>query len=302
MSFGKYLTETIESDTKIVNEYLSNIIKDNDKLLHTLHSSMNYSLLAGGKRVRPFLVIETFRLFTDNQKSLDKIMPLCAAVEMIHTYSLIHDDLPCMDNDDLRRGLPTNHKIFGDACAVLAGDALLTYAFEVAAKAELPADLVLKCISLIASAAGACGMVGGQIIDLESENRKISVDTLIRMHELKTSAMIKLSVLLGYFAAGMTENDAAYDAVSRYGECIGLVFQIVDDVLDVTSNQNTLGKNTGGDAENGKTTFLTFYSVEEAMRKAKELTELAVSDIGKFETRENKILSQFAEYLYERKN
>lgn len=291
------LNERIIANRECTEAYLKGVFSCDDPLLSTIFSAMDYSLQAGGKRIRPFLTLEVCRMLG---KDPSVALPLACAVEMIHTYSLIHDDLPCMDNDDLRRGKPTNHKVYGEAVATLAGDGLLTHAFGVVLKADIPTDAAIKCIGMMSEASGACGMIGGQIIDIESENKHIDIDTLRAMHRLKTGALIKLSALLGCIAAGYGEDTAEYRAVEAYSEKLGTVFQIVDDILDVTSDDLTLGKRVGSDGKNGKTTFLTFYTVEEARSLAKELTDSAISDIAEYDKKNGGVLGAFAEYLCER--
>lgn len=293
------LNKRINANRELTDAYLRSVLPDNEPLLSTIFSAMNYSLEAGGKRIRPFLTLEVCRMLGGDES---RALPLACAVEMIHTYSLIHDDLPCMDNDDLRRGKLTNHKVYGEAVATLAGDGLLTHAFEVASTADIPAQALIKCIRMISCAAGARGMIGGQIIDIESENKSIDIAVLRTMHKLKTGALIKLSATLGCMAAGYGEESSEYKAVEAYSEKLGTVFQIVDDILDVTSDDKTLGKRVGSDSKNGKTTFLTFYTVEEAQKLAREMTDMAISDISEYDKNTDGVLSAFAEYLCERVN
>ena len=246
-----------------------------DEDLKPLLDAERYSLFAGGKRIRPVLTLEFCRMFGGDDEAA---LPFACAVEMIHTYSLIHDDLPCMDNDDMRRGKPTNHKVFGESTALLAGDALLTGAFEVAASnTAAGAENAAKAVAYLASCAGRYGMVGGQIMDLEGENRKMTLDELIKLHSLKTGALISASAVLGALAANVSFSDPCMQDVITYAENIGLAFQIVDDILDQTGDAATLGKNVGVDAERKKNTFLSFFSVEEAQFYADRLTSEAVS-------------------------
>ena len=268
-----------------------------DEDLKSLLDAERYSLFAGGKRIRPLLTVEFCKLFGGDEEAA---LPFACAVEMIHTYSLIHDDLPCMDNDDLRRGKPTNHKVFGESTALLAGDALLTGAFEVAASnMAVGAEISAKAVAYLASCAGRYGMVGGQIMDLEGEKRKLSLDALIKLHSLKTGALISAAAVLGALAAGVSFTDPAMADVVTYAENIGLAFQIVDDILDRTGDAATLGKNVGVDAEHQKSTFLTFYSVEEAQFYADRLTQEAISAVRKYPGSET--LCAVAEWLSTRK-
>lgn len=268
-----------------------------DEDLRVLLDSERYSLFAGGKRIRPMLTLEFCRMFGGDEAAA---LPFACAVEMIHTYSLIHDDLPCMDNDDLRRGKPTNHKVFGEAIALLAGDALLTGAFEVAASnTAAGAQTAAKAVAYLAGCAGRYGMIGGQIMDLEGEKKQLTLSELLRLHSLKTGALISASAVLGALAAGVGFTDPRMEAVITYAENIGLVFQIVDDILDQTGDTALLGKATGSDAANQKTTFLSFYSVEEAQYYAERLTDEAIGAIDAFENSET--LCTLAKWLQERK-
>jgi len=226
-------------------------------------------------------------------------LPFACAIEMIHTSSLIHDDLPCMDDDDLRRGRPTNHKVFGYANALLAGDALLMKAFEVIATAGVSDKAVRNAVAALSCAAGDFGMIGGQIMDInEVAGEKLPLDKLKKLQHKKTGALIRCSALLGCIAAGIDwDSDKAQDAC-LYAEKIGLAFQIVDDILDVTGDESKLGKDIGSDAEMGKTTFMSYYSVEEAKELAQKLTADAVMAISEYENSE--ILTDLAVFLLER--
>ena len=262
-----------------------------------LFEAMEYSLLAGGKRLRPIFAFEFCRLCGVHWQ---KAAPFAAAIEMIHTYSLIHDDLPCMDNDDFRRGRPTNHKVFGEAMAVLAGDALLTGAFEVAASNTVAgAEISAKAVAYLASCAGRYGMIGGQIMDLEGEKKKLSLDQLLKLHSLKTGALISAAAVMGALAAGVDFQDGRMEDVVTYAENIGLAFQIVDDVLDRIGDSKELGKNVGSDAANEKNTFLSFYSVDEAKFYAERLTREAIHAIQKYD--DSEVLCALAEWLASRK-
>lgn len=231
-----------------------------------------YSLLGGGKRVRGILVLAACGMLGGD---VHKAAPLAAAIEMLHCYSLIHDDLPCMDNDDLRRGRPSCHKAFGEATALLAGDALLTAAFELVSDAPLPAEARIDAVKSLAFAAGGRGMVLGQELDLRIEQEPASEEELRAVHRGKTGALINAAVQMGAAAAGAGSEDRA--ALKTYAFDLGLVFQIVDDVLDVTSTRQALGKPAGSDAANGKTTFATLYGAQKAMDLAEKLTAKACS-------------------------
>lgn len=232
----------------------------------TIFEAMNYSVKAGGKRLRPLLMMETYRMLGGKGK---EILPFMAAIEMIHTSSLIHDDLPCMDNDDLRRGKPSCHKAFGEATAMLAGDVLLTEAFEVIANVAAPAIVNVRAAKALGAGAGSRGMVYGQELDLKYEALAATEEQLRLIHRNKTGALINAAVQMG--AAAAQANETQCKELEDYAFGIGLVFQIVDDVLDVTSTAEQLGKPIGSDSENGKTTFVTLYGAEGAMELAKKL-------------------------------
>ena len=278
-------------------EYLRNCYDGKPEQLELIFDAEKYSLLAGGKRIRAFLTLEICRAFG---KSDAEAAPFACAVEMVHAYSLIHDDLPCMDDDDYRRGKLTNHKVYGEAVAVLAGDALLTKAFEIAASNKnVPTEVALQAVLELSRAAGDKGMVGGQILDIKSEEtREHRLEALENIHRLKTGAMIKVSAVLGGLAAGVyMESDAMRDVIT-YAENIGYAFQIVDDVLDVIGDSSALGKNTGSDKDNNKLTYMSFYSVEEAMELAKKLTDDAIAAISKHDGCDT--LVELAKYLLAR--
>lgn len=277
-----------------VEHFLGQILTTDDKDLLTLYASMRYSTLAGGKRIRPFLTLTVAEMFGASVK--DAIY-FASALEMVHTYSLIHDDLPSMDNDDLRRGKPTNHKVYGEATAILAGDALLTGAFEIICAADLPAESKIAAVRVLSEAAGAEGMVGGQIMDLAAEETAPSFETLVKTHSLKTGAMITAAARLGLLAAGVTDADATR-AVCTYARHVGLAFQIIDDLLDVVGDEKELGKPIGSDAEEGKTTFLNFFTPDEAKAYAERLTESAKAALAPYENSE--ILAELADYLLAR--
>ena len=272
--------------------------KNSSGSLEIIISAEKYSLLGGGKRIRPFLVNEVARVLG---ASLEASMPFAMAVEMIHTYSLIHDDLPCMDNDDFRRGKPSNHKVYGEAYAMLAGDALLTNAFLAAASNKnVDASYISKAIAAISDAAGDEGMIGGQVTDLEGEAKDLSFDELLTLHSLKTGKMIELSALLGCIAAGYSAETKEARAVCAYARNIGLAFQAIDDLLDRIGDEAVVGKTLSSDAENQKTTFLSFFDIDGVRDYAKRLTEDAVNEISNIEGTE--LLIELAMYLLERDN
>lgn len=268
-----------------------------DADIATLLEAERYSLLGGGKRIRPILTLAFCRLFGGEDAAA---LPFACAVEMVHTYSLIHDDLPCMDDDDLRRGRPTSHKVFGEAMAVLAGDSLLTGAFEVAASnVAAGADASLKAVAFLASSAGRSGMVGGQVMDMEGEGKDLTPDALIKLHSQKTGALISAAAVLGALAAGVDLCDERMQDVLLYAERIGLAFQIKDDLLDTVGDPATLGKTVGGDREKGKKTFLSFFTPEEAEFYADRLTSDAIDALSSYE--DNDYLVSLARWLAERK-
>ena len=286
----------LHRDATMTEDALRKVYSE-DEDIKVLLDSERYSLFAGGKRIRPALTLEFCRMFGGDDAAA---LPFACAVEMIHTYSLIHDDLPCMDDDEMRRGKPTNHKVYGESTALLAGDSLLTGAFEIAASnAEVGSDISAKAVAYLASCAGRYGMVGGQIMDLEGEKKKLSLDQLLKLHSLKTGALISAASVMGALAAGVELTDPRMEDVVTYAENIGLAFQIVDDILDQTGNAEELGKNVGVDAEHQKNTFLSFFTVEEAQFYADRLTREAIDAIRKY--RESETLCAIAEWLATRK-
>ena len=244
-----------------------------------LYDAMYYSLLAGGKRIRPVLVLETCRMCGGDPAAA---LPFAGAVEMIHTYSLIHDDLPCMDDDDLRRGRPTNHKVYGEATAVLAGDGLLTAAFETMLELppELPPERALAAAGLLARAAGGRGMVGGQVLDMAGEGHSLSLAEVEELQRLKTGALIAAAAEMGCIVAGGTQEQR--QAVRHYAERLGLAFQVRDDILDVVGDEATLGKPIGSDARSEKTTFVTLKGLDACRTLVKRLTGEAIEALAPF--------------------
>lgn len=264
-----------------------------------LFDSFAYSLFAGGKRLRPFLVLEFCKLCGGEA---EKALPFAAAIEMIHTFSLIHDDLPCMDNDDLRRGKPTNHKVFGEACALLAGDALAFYALETAADCDLPAQTKLSAVQLLTRGAGVCGMIAGQQIDMWAETHPCDAEMLTLLQEKKTGALFETAVLLGCLAAGVPEDSDKARFAKDYAKHIGLAFQITDDLLDECGDAALLGKNTGSDKQNGKTTFVSLLGIEGAKERAAKEAALAVQALKAFDATDTAVLCALADYILCRKN
>ena len=290
------LAENSAATEAALEEFFKN--KNGSGSLEIILSAEKYSLLGGGKRIRPFLVNEVARVLG---ASLEASMPFAIAVEMVHTYSLIHDDLPCMDNDDFRRGKPSNHKVYGEAYAMLAGDALLTNAFLAAASNQkLSATSLKDAVIALANAAGDEGMIGGQVTDLEGEEKELTFEELLRLHSLKTGKMIEVSALLGCIAAGYSAETKEARAVCAYARNIGLAFQAIDDLLDRIGDEAVVGKTLSSDAENQKTTFLSFYGIDGVKDYAKRLTEDAICEISEIEGSE--LLCELATYLLERDN
>ena len=293
----KLVLEMLGEDAALVNGELEKIYPETSGIASVLYEAERYSLLAGGKRVRAALAIETCKMLGGD---VEAAIPFAAAVEMIHTYSLIHDDLPCMDDDDMRRGKPTNHKVFGETIALLAGDSLLTGAFEAAASNRaVSAETAMKAVAYLSGCAGRYGMVGGQIMDLEGEKKTLTLEQLLKLHSMKTGALISAASVLGALAAGVSLTDPRMQDVVTYAENIGLAFQIVDDILDCTGNAEELGKNVGVDAEHQKNTFMSFYTVKEAQYYADRLTEEAVQALKKYP--DSDILCSLAKWLATRK-
>ena len=290
------MKEYMQRKIELINRELDGIYAENTALNTTLAKSMNYSLMAGGKRLRPILVMAAAdAVGADGEKFLH----LATSIEMIHTYSLIHDDLPAMDNDDYRRGKLTNHKVFGDGIAVLAGDALLTLAFEVIADSpNVDTEKKLNVIKEMSHAAGAEGMVGGQVIDLESEGKKINMDTLRKMHSAKTGALFCAAIRSGAILGGATDKQLA--DLTQYARQFGLAFQITDDILDVTGDEASIGKPVGSDEKNHKSTYVTLGSLESARELAQTAVDeakKALADFGK----EADFLRELVDYLISRK-
>ena len=275
------MEEIYKAQTKAYQELIEKYLNDtcfvdNTQPQKKLFESMRYSLLAGGKRLRPLFVLEFCRLCGgDYQKAL----PFAAAVEMVHTYSLIHDDLPCMDNDDFRRGSPTNHKVYGEAVAVLAGDALLTAAFSSIANADLSAEARVKAVSVLSECAGELGMVGGQILDIESETRQCTVQEVLDIQSRKTGALIRAACLMGVIAADGSAEQLS--AASEYADHLGLAFQIRDDMLDVIGNADVLGKSVGTDAV--KNTFVHIFGLDACDKMVTNHTQEAIQALSVFE-------------------
>lgn len=285
----------------LVDEALDRFLPKADELPFSLHKSMRYSVFAGGKRIRPILMLAACDAVGGD---ISLAMPAACAMEMIHTYSLIHDDLPAMDDDDFRRGNPTNHKVFGEAIAILAGDALLTEAFilmsRVEPSASLPPESVLRVIQEISRCAGSHGMVGGQVVDMESEGKaEMDLATVQYIHTHKTGALIKASVKAGAILGGADE--ARLASLTTYGEAIGLAFQIADDILDIEGTTEEIGKDAGSDEARGKATYPAVMGLAESKKRAVELVDMALESLAGFDHRADP-LRDIATYIVKRKS
>jgi geranylgeranyl diphosphate synthase, type II len=291
------LTETLEQGQQRIDKALERLLPSPRQRPESIHQAMRHSVFAGGKRLRPILCMEAAQMVAG--KLPEGVEELGSALEMLHTYSLIHDDLPALDNDDLRRGKPTCHVAFGEAIAILAGDALQTQAYEVLSRLKCPAEARVKIIEEIAHATGTVdGMIGGQVVDLEAEHSKPDIRILEYIHRAKTAALITASVVSGgLYAAGKEE---AIAGLRSFGLKIGLAFQIVDDVLDVTQTSEQLGKTAGKDTAAEKATYPALFGVEESLRRATELADEAMLQLNSFGDRAD-MLKSLARFLVERK-
>lgn len=296
------LNKEIELYIDIVEKDLKRVLTFDDSFQNKIYEAMNYSIFAGGKRIRPILTLKAFELIS--KSTYQKALPFASAIEMIHTYSLIHDDLPAMDNDDYRRGKPTNHKVYGESIAILAGDALLNLAYETMIN-SITMDTqniygYIEAIQEISKASGVNGMIGGQAVDMMSDESDISEEQLKFIHNKKTSALIESSILAGGFLA--KANDREINALRKYGKAIGLCFQIRDDILDEIGDNEKLGKNVGSDQSNNKLTYLTLHGLEKSIKKTHELYEQAVESLDVFEQDDILFFKEFANYLVYRES
>ena len=291
------LRDYLAAQQRLVEAELDRLVPPESAAPQTIHRAMRYSLFAGGKRIRPILCIEAARSVTDD---VDGVAACACALELIHTYSLIHDDLPALDNDDYRRGKLTNHKVFGDAMAILAGDSLLTLAFQVLAQLLINGERRARLIAELATAAGTVGgMIGGQVADLEGEGKPPDADLLETIHRAKTGALLRASLRMGAIYAGADERQ--YGALSCYGEHVGLAFQIVDDILDVEESSDALGKTAGKDAQQQKITFPAVYGLAESRRMAEEECARAHAVLEPFGNRAAR-LHELADLIVHRKS
>lgn len=279
----------------VIENKLNELLPESGERYSSAVNAMRYSLLSGGKRIRPILLLEFYSLFGGRAEGA---LNFAAAIEMIHTYSLIHDDLPCMDNDDMRRGKPSCHKAFGYDTALLAGDALLTHAFLAAAStADIPPERVSRAISVLAQKAGIYGMVGGQVMDLDFEKNGANGEELTAMYIKKTSCLLEAAAMCGAVLAGADEETVK--KTEEYAENLGLAFQITDDILDCTADEKTLGKPIGSDEKNGKTTFVTLLGLDGAKQRAALLTKKAEDILNGF-SGDTSYLKELTEYLLNR--
>jgi geranylgeranyl diphosphate synthase type II len=291
------LKETLEQGRTLTDAALDRLIPLETQHPTSIHKAMRHSVFAGGKRLRPVLCIEAGRMVAGSVPA--GIEELGAALEMLHTYSLIHDDLPALDNDDLRRGRPTCHKVFGEAIAILAGDALQTQAYEVLARLKCPAEARVRIIEEIARGTGTVdGMIGGQVVDLEAERATPNAQMLEYIHRAKTAALITASLVSGGLYAGTKDREVA--GLRGFGQSVGLAFQIVDDILDVTQSSEQLGKTAGKDTASEKATYPALFGIEESVRKADDLVSTAFAELNSFGERAE-TLKELARFLVERK-
>ena len=293
MDFQLELRNRVADIEQIIKKYLP----QEEGLQRTVIEAMNYSVMVGGKRLRPMLMKETFKLFGGDAEVIE---PFMAAIEFIHTYSLVHDDRPALDNDEYRRGKKTTHAVYGEAMGILAGDALLNYAFETATKAlelELSANTA-KALQVLASKAGIYGMIGGQVVDVESENKKVSMETVKFIHELKTGALIESAMLIGAILGGATEEEQA--SIQQIALNIGFAFQIQDDILDVTSSTEELGKPVGSDEKNQKSTYVGLKGLEQAKQDVEVLSNRAIAELQALPNR-NTFLEELIRELIKRR-
>ncbi|GIM31908.1 polyprenyl synthetase family protein [Paraclostridium bifermentans] len=293
MNFKEELKNRVVNIEDLLNEYMPKV----EGYQKTIFDSMNYSLKAGGKRLRPILTLEACKLVGGNEKDA---YPFAVAIEMIHTYSLIHDDLPALDNDDLRRGRKTNHKVYGEAMAILAGDGLLNYAYEIMLRESLSKgepEKYLKAINEIAKASGIYGMIGGQVVDIESEGKSIDMEKLDFIHMNKTAAIIIGCMRAGAIIGGASEEEL--ENVTKYAKNIGLSFQIVDDILDIVGDEAKLGKKVGSDIDNEKSTYPSLIGLEKSKETANKLIAEAKMSID-YINKDSKFLNNLADYIVDR--
>ncbi len=289
-----YLKERV----RLVDSSLDRFLPGVDTLPTRLHAAMRYSVFAGGKRIRPILMLAACEAVGGEMK---KVLPAACAIEMVHSYSLIHDDLPAMDDDDFRRGNPTNHKVYGEATAILAGDGLLTEAFILLSNkniwGDIPAEQSLEVINIIAKGSGSCGMVGGQVVDMEAEKSPVDLTTLEYIHTHKTGALILAAIEVGALLGGASAEQRR--ALHNYGEAAGLAFQVADDILDIVADPSQLGKDVGSDQQRGKATYPALLGLDGARQRANELRDVALSALDMFDD-SARPLREIATYIVDR--
>ncbi len=292
----KFFKKDVKEKKELVNIEIDRFLPRKDEYPKQIHKAMRYTLFAGGKRLRPYLLLSTYQLFDEDYK---KALKVAAAIEILHTYTLIHDDLPDMDNDEIRRGKKTSHLVFGENIALLAGDALLVNAFELISKTDFSDSLKMQLIKELAQAAGSEGLIGGQIMDILSEGKKITPKTLEYIHKNKTGKLISLSVRFACILANAPEKDIK--RLEKFADNIGLAFQIVDDILDVEGSKNTLGKETGQDRKLQKATYPEVFGLEKSKEKAEQLIEEAIKLISIYGEKA-RALTLLCDYILNRKN
>lgn len=295
MDFNLYL----KRKRRLIDGFLANYIslkKRDNSCPQLLYKSMSYSLMAGGKRLRPILVIASYEASGGKSRN---ILPVATAIELIHTYSLIHDDLPAMDNDDFRRNKPTSHRVFGEATAILTGDALLTDAFDMISNTPVKPEVLINIIREVAYACGPQGMVGGQMADIMFEGKNATKKDLFYIHTHKTGALIRASVRIGAIMASASSDKL--NALTRYGECVGLAFQIIDDILDVTGTKEEIGKSVGADISRNKNTYPSVLGMKKSVKEAENLAQRSLMAITNFDE-EAEPLREIARYILRRRN
>ncbi|WP_321371401.1 farnesyl diphosphate synthase [uncultured Desulfuromusa sp.] len=299
MSDDWQLQPYLQEKMQLIDAALDRYLPRPDRLPEVLHQAMRYSVFAGGKRIRPVLMLAACEAVGGDIKT---VLPAACALEMVHSYSLIHDDLPAMDDDDFRRGSPTNHKVYGEATAILAGDGLLTEAFILLSNPDIWKGVSVDCsrevIHILAKGAGSRGMVGGQVVDMEAEQKPIDLPTLEFIHTHKTGALILAAVEIGALLGGASDKQRA--ALCRYAEAAGLAFQIADDILDIVADQSQLGKDVGSDQKRGKATYPALLGLSEARCRANDLKRIAFSSLDVFTDSACRPLREIADYIVNR--
>ncbi len=287
------MIEKMNEYIRVVNDAVIEMLPSADEGQNDVVRAMRYSLANGGKRLRPIFTLEFCKMCGGD---VEKALPLACAVEYVHTYSLIHDDLPCMDDDDMRRGNPSCHKMYGEATALLAGDALLTHAFDLVTSADIDGEAAAQAVSLLAQNAGVGGMIGGQVLDLKYETGTPSLTDVLTVYKLKTGALIAAACIMGCIAAGASSEQI--EAASKYAYYLGIAFQIKDDLLDIYGDEAKIGKPIGSDENNDKSTYVTLTSAKKAEEDVANLTASAIGELAKFN--DNEFLTELSRYLINR--